>query len=98
MLLPPPPPPPPQYGTVPLVASTGGLVDTVKEGVTGFQMGAMDPDRLADSDAGAWLGWGAVEALVAADVGGSETWWLRPLHAHDAMESAPSECQLKAQA
>jgi glycogen synthase len=24
-----------QYGTVPVVASTGGLVDTVKEGVTG---------------------------------------------------------------
>ena len=33
-----------QYGTVPIVASTGGLVDTVKEGVTGFHMGAMDPD------------------------------------------------------
>jgi granule-bound starch synthase len=39
------------YGTVPLVASTGGLVDTVKEGVTGFQMGAMDPDDLLDEDA-----------------------------------------------
>jgi granule-bound starch synthase len=40
-----------QYGTVPLVASTGGLVDTVKEGVTGFQMGAMNPDRLDEADA-----------------------------------------------
>lgn len=39
------------YGTVPVVASTGGLVDTVKEGVTGFQMGAMDPDGLTDGDA-----------------------------------------------
>jgi len=39
------------YGTVPLVASTGGLVDTVKEGVTGFQMGAMDPDDLLEEDA-----------------------------------------------
>ncbi|KAH7619294.1 putative Granule-bound starch synthase 1, chloroplastic/amyloplastic [Nannochloris sp. 'desiccata'] len=39
------------YGTVPLVSSTGGLVDTVKEGVTGFQMGAMDPDGLVEADA-----------------------------------------------
>ncbi|XP_047315707.1 granule-bound starch synthase 1, chloroplastic/amyloplastic [Impatiens glandulifera] len=28
-----------RYGTVPIVASTGGLVDTVKDGFTGFQMG-----------------------------------------------------------
>lgn len=40
-----------QYGTIPLVASTGGLVDTVKEGVTGFHMGAMDPDALTATDA-----------------------------------------------
>ncbi|WVY97209.1 hypothetical protein V8G54_029360 [Vigna mungo] len=39
------------YGTVPIVSSTGGLVDTVKEGFTGFHMGtfhvdcdAVDPD------------------------------------------------------
>ena len=44
-----------QYGTVPIVASTGGLVDTVKEGVTGYHMGAMDPDGLKPDD---------VEAMV----------------------------------
>jgi len=38
------------YGTVPVVSSTGGLVDTVKEGVTGFHMGAFDPDDLVDAD------------------------------------------------
>ncbi|KAJ8446267.1 hypothetical protein Cgig2_016038 [Carnegiea gigantea] len=42
------------YGTVPIVASTGGLVDTVKEGYTGFHMGrfsaeckGLDPDDVA---------------------------------------------------
>lgn len=40
-----------QYGTVPLVATTGGLVDTVKDGVTGFHLGRMDTDKLLDSDA-----------------------------------------------
>ncbi|KAL1548055.1 NDP-glucose--starch glucosyltransferase [Salvia divinorum] len=40
-----------RYGTIPICASTGGLVDTVKEGYTGFHMGAfsvecaaVDPD------------------------------------------------------
>lgn len=41
------------YGTVPVVASTGGLVDTVKEGVTGFHMGALNPDKLDEADANA---------------------------------------------
>ncbi|KAE8658593.1 Granule-bound starch synthase 1 [Hibiscus syriacus] len=31
-----------QYGNLPIVASTGGLVDTVKEGFTGFHMGAFN--------------------------------------------------------
>ncbi len=38
-----------QYGTVPVVSSTGGLVDTVKEGVTGFHMGALNTVRRAPS-------------------------------------------------
>lgn len=42
-----------QYGTVPIVATTGGLVDTVKEGVTGFHMGRMDPDDLVPADVAA---------------------------------------------
>lgn len=42
-----------QYGTVPLVSSTGGLVDTVKESKTGFQMGSMDADGLTAEDADA---------------------------------------------
>ncbi len=59
-----------QYGTVPIVASTGGLVDTVKEGVTGFHMGAMDPDGLKPDD---------VEAMVdtcaaAASIYGTPTY------------------------
>ncbi len=59
------------YGTVPLVASTGGLVDTVKEGVTGFQMGAMDPDGLAEAD---------VEAVAATMERAAEVYGT-PAHA-----------------
>lgn len=31
-------------GQVPVVASTGGLVDTVKDGVTGFHIGSFNVD------------------------------------------------------
>lgn len=55
------------YGTIPLVASTGGLVDTVKEGVTGFQMGAMDIDGLVSEDADAV----ATTMMRAAEVFGT---------------------------
>jgi len=43
------------YGTVPVVATTGGLVDTVKEGVTGFHMGPVDPDGLEAEDVAAMV-------------------------------------------
>lgn len=42
-----------QYGTVPVVASTGGLVDTVKDGVTGFHCGKMDSEGLKPQDVAA---------------------------------------------
>lgn len=42
-----------RYGTVPIVASTGGLVDTVQEGKTGFHVGALNPDALDPADVGA---------------------------------------------
>ena len=38
------------YGTPPLVTSTGGLVDTVKEAVTGFHIGAVDQDEMTPED------------------------------------------------
>jgi len=53
-----------QYGTVPIVSSTGGLVDTVKEGVTGFHMGAMDPDSLVQDDVEAMVDTCAAAAAV----------------------------------
>jgi|TARA_B000000475_G_scaffold26885_1_gene20843 granule-bound starch synthase len=55
-----------QYGTVPIVASTGGLVDTVKEGVTGYHMGAMDADTLLPADVDAMV---ETCAAAAADYG-----------------------------
>ena len=42
-----------EYGTVPVVASTGGLVDTVKDKVTGFHIGVMDQEKLLERDSDA---------------------------------------------
>lgn len=42
-----------QYGTVPVVATTGGLVDTVKDKVTGLHIGMMDQEKLLDTDSDA---------------------------------------------
>lgn len=41
-----------RYGTVPICAATGGLVDTVKEGFTGFHMGPfnVECDRIDPAD------------------------------------------------
>lgn len=39
-----------RYGTVPIVASTGGLVDTVEEGVTGFQTGRAFNEKCEEVD------------------------------------------------
>lgn len=44
------------YGTVPVVSSTGGLVDTVKDGVTGFHAGRFNPDKLDPADSAALAG------------------------------------------
>jgi len=63
-------------GTIPIVASTGGLVDTVKDGVTGFHVGAVNPDRLDPADAAAL----ADAARRAADAYGTP--------AHKAMRDA----------
>lgn len=45
-----------RYGTIPVVFATGGLKDTVEDGVTGFVFDAPSPDGL----------WGAIERALAA--------------------------------
>eukprot|EP00210_Caulerpa_lentillifera_P002450 g2348.t1 len=42
-----------QYGTVPVVSTTGGLVDTVKDEVTGFHIGSLDQSELLQEDSDA---------------------------------------------
>ena len=72
-----------QYGTVPIVASTGGLVDTVK-GVTGFHMGAMDLDGLKyDVDAmvdraAAAAVYGRPPTQVSSTCIGQDLSWRKP--------------------
>lgn len=54
-----------QYGTVPMVSTTGGLVDTVKDGVTGIHMGAMDPDDVVSKPASMlWKHFSEVQRFV----------------------------------
>ena len=61
-----------RYGTVPIVASTGGLVDTVAEGVTGWHIGPLDPDDLVQTD---------VDATVAACVRAANAYTAGAKHA-----------------
>jgi len=58
------------YGAVPIVSSTGGLVDTVKEGVTGFHIGALNPDELVEEDSAAV----AASIVRAVEVYGTEAY------------------------
>ena len=69
---PPPPLPPPQaYGAVPVVASVGGLLDTVAEGVTGYHIGALAPGGLTADDV----------AAVAATLNRAASAYSTPAHA-----------------
>jgi granule-bound starch synthase len=76
------------YGALPIVASTGGLVDTVKDGVTGFHLGrALNPDALDPEDAAALAatarkaaalyGTPAFTAMQATAIG-QDLSWSRP--------------------
>jgi starch synthase len=46
-----------RYGTVPIVRRTGGLVDTVDEGITGFVFEQADSESLLDTAARAFRMW-----------------------------------------
>jgi len=99
-----------QYGTVPVVATTGGLVDTVKEGVTGFHMGAMDPDELLEEDVDAMaaacgaaveaFGTPSFEAMVEKCIGQDLSWakpakkWEATLEEMMGVGEAPVEKKL----
>jgi len=55
-----------RYGSVPVVATTGGLVDTVKDGVTGIHCGAFNPDELTEADSDA-LAKGIMKGIALYD-------------------------------
>lgn len=73
---------------MPLVASTGGLVDTVKEGVTGFQMGAMDPDSLSQADAGEPAMGGQIASALLGLTAGASIHLAFKAHACDEMRGS----------
>lgn len=64
------------YGTVPIVATVGGLTDTVKEGETGFHIGEMHPEDLIAGD---------VQAVVDACTRYDANFWLCSLCYSDAL-------------
>ena len=78
-----------QYGTVPIVATTGGLVDTVKDGVTGFHIGKIDADALLEKDVDAVVA--ACTRAAAAVASGAYTTMVKNAIAQDLSWAEPAK-------